>query len=70
MAHYNYHAKIKRLLNEGAYLWHYYTDWYKKIPNAMVIYMVTGEKFPIREHKHEEYKQLINNLKQYNYGRN
>ena len=58
MGYFSYHNKIKRLIRQG-YLTSYYFDGnYANIGFAMVL-IIKGKKYPIREHKFDEYFKLF-----------
>lgn len=60
--YFNYHAKAKRLINEGKLINYYIVDEYHKISPALLL-VFDGLIMPIRSHKWEEYFNLINSIK-------
>lgn len=61
MAYFNYHSKIKGLLNNGKLDCYYFENNYKNIGFALVL-SINGKKYPIREHHFDEYFNLIGKL--------
>lgn len=58
--YFNYHAKVKRLLKEDVVTEVKFFKNYNNIKPAMVIYFKNNPPMPIREHKWEEYFELLN----------
>lgn len=58
MTYFNYHSKIQKLIREGKLEGYYFDYNYKNIGFALVL-IIEGKKYPIREHKLEEYFLLI-----------
>lgn len=61
MAYFNYHAKAKKLIKEGHLLAVQFFENYHNISPAMVLYFDNENPMSIREHRFEEYINLINN---------
>lgn len=59
MGYFNYHAKVKRKINNGELISFVFFDKWKDISPALVLYFSDGTKYPIREHKFDEYIALI-----------
>jgi hypothetical protein len=58
MAYFNYHSKIKTQILNGKLTKYYFDQNYNKIGFALVL-CFGDKKYPIREHKFEEYFALI-----------
>lgn len=59
MAYFNYHAKAKRLIMEGHLIGYEIVESYHKISPALVLYFDNEKPMPIREHRFQEYIDLI-----------
>ncbi len=60
--YYNYHARVKKLIKEGKLLFYEIVENYHGISPALVLYFVNHQPMPIREHKWQEYFDLIAKL--------
>ena len=58
--YYNYHGILKRKIKEGLLVGYEFTDSYKGIGKALVLYFSDGTKKPIRERYFLEYLIIIN----------
>lgn len=58
MRYFNYHSKIQKLIKEGKLKGYYFDQNYKNIGFALIL-TVDTKKYPIREHRLEEYFELI-----------
>lgn len=58
MAYFNYHAKLKTMIESGKLTSYYFTDNYKNIGFALVL-CFSAKKYPIREPMFEQYFELI-----------
>lgn len=57
---YPYHNKIKQRINNGELVRFEFVDRYKNISPCLLLYFDTEPNVrPIREHRFEEYKQLL-----------
>jgi len=57
---YPYHNKIKQRINNGELIKYEFVDRYKQIAPALLLYFKTDPYIrPIREHRFEEYKELL-----------
>lgn len=68
--YYNYHGIIKRKIKEGLLVGYEFTDSYKGIGKALVLYFSDGTKKPIRERHFLEYLIIINKYFTNNKGHN
>jgi len=61
MPFFNYHATVKRLINEGKLIDYYFTERYKNISPALVLVFDdhTHPIMPIREHRFDEYIRIL-----------
>lgn len=57
--YFNYHAKIKKLIEENHAMGFEFFDSYHKISPCLLIYFDNNAPMPIREHKFEEYLFLL-----------
>jgi len=62
MSYFNYHAKIKKLLRENKLLFYEIVDEYHGIKPALLLHFSNGEIYPIREHKFNEYLEILSKL--------
>ena len=62
MSYFNYHATAKRLISEGKLCGYYFTEKHNSISPALVLLFNDAKHpvMPIRQHRWEEYLQLIN----------
>lgn len=63
MTYFNYHAKVKQKIKDGKLVTYKIVDRYNSIAPAMVLYFSEGRPMPIREHKWNEYFELISKIK-------
>ena len=59
MAYFNYHAKAKKLINDGKLIHYELVLNYHGIKPALVLYFSSCRPMPIREHHWQEYFKLI-----------
>ena len=59
MAYFNYHAKVKKLIFEGKLTGYRFVDDYHGISPALVLYFDGEKPMPIRQHKWEEYLNIL-----------
>lgn len=59
MAYFNYHAKAKRLIKEGCLIGYEILDNYNGIKPALVLYFSKSKPMPIRQHRWEEYFNIL-----------
>ncbi len=59
MGYFNYHAKVKRLIKEGRLIGYKIVDKYHDISPALVLYFENEKPMPIREHRFNEYFELL-----------
>jgi len=58
--YYSYHSKIKQRINNGELISHHMVDEYNGIsPCLLLIFKTEPGIRPIREHKFEQYKELL-----------
>lgn len=57
--YYNYHAKAKRLIAEGHLSGYEVLERYNNISPCLLLYFDNNRPMPIREHKWDEYLQII-----------
>lgn len=62
MSYFNYHAKIKKLINNGEFLRFEIVDEYHGIKPAMIIYFKNHPPMPVREHRFKEYLELFEKM--------
>lgn len=62
MAYFNYHAKAKRLITEGKLVEYKIVKKHNAISPALLLYFKDGLIMPIREHKWDEYFEIIKNI--------
>lgn len=60
--YFNYHAKIKRLINEEKLIKVEIVEKYNNISPAMVLYFKDNPPMPIREYKWSLYFEIIREL--------
>lgn len=58
--YFNYHARIKRKINEGLLLRYEMAEEYNGIAPALVLYFCDGTVYPVRESRFLEYLELLN----------
>ena len=60
---YPYHNKIKQRIRNNELAYYEYVDSYKKITPCLLLYFDTEPKIrPIREHRFQEYEELLKNI--------
>jgi len=59
VGYFNYHAKAKRLINEGKLISYEFREQYNKISPVLLLFFEGGLVMPIREHRFLEYLALI-----------
>lgn len=64
MAYFNYHAKAKNLIKEGHLLHFEIVDSWNSISPALVLYFDNNKPMPIREHRFDEYFEILKQEKQ------
>lgn len=57
--YYNYHAKAKKLINDGHLIRYKIVDRWNNIAPALVLYFDNHKPMPIREYRWDEYKDLL-----------
>ncbi len=57
--YFNYHAKVKKMIESGMATHFEIVDEYHKISPCMVIYFKNHPPMPIRSHKFDEYRFLL-----------
>ncbi|HOZ55404.1 MAG TPA: thermostable hemolysin delta-VPH [Clostridia bacterium] len=63
MSYYNYHAKIKKLIEEKDLInWEIVENW-NNIKPALVLYFKNNKPMPIREYRWPEYLEILKNYK-------
>ncbi len=62
MAYFNYHAKIKKLIESGEFESFKIVDEYHGIKPAMIIFFKHNPPMPVREHRFDEYLKIFENL--------
>lgn len=60
--YFNYHSKVKQIINQDEILKIEIVNNYNGISPAMLIYFKNHPPMPIREHKWDEYISYIQNL--------
>ena len=60
MTYFNYHAKAKRKISEGKLIKYEIVENWNGIKPALVLYFSDCPPMPIREHKFDEYINIIN----------
>ena len=60
---YPYHNKIKQRISNNELMHYEYVEKYKNISPCLLLHFSTEPKIrPIREHRFEEYEELLKNL--------
>lgn len=62
MPYFNYHAKAKKLINDGHLIGFDIVDRWNNISPALVLFFDNNKPMPIRSHRFDEYIQFINSL--------
>ena len=57
--YYNYHAQIKRLINNGKLIKYEVVENWNNISPALILYFYNHKPMPIRKEKWQEYFDLI-----------
>lgn len=60
--YFNYHAKIKKLINQGELVKFEIVENYHGIKPAMILHFKNNPPMPVREYRFEEYLNIIENL--------
>ena len=60
MGYFNYHAKIKKLINEGHLVGYVLLKEYHGISPALVLYFDNEKPMPLRKQRFEEYYKILN----------
>lgn len=60
MAYFNYHAKAKKLIKDGHLVYWEIVEKYHNISPALVLYFDNEKPMPIREHRFDEYLEILN----------
>jgi hypothetical protein len=63
MGYFNYHAKIRKLIEEHHLIEVQLVDNWNGIKPAMVLYFDNAKPMPIREHRFAEYEPIFKQLK-------
>jgi hypothetical protein len=61
--YFNYHAKAKKLINQGKLINYEIVEKHKNISPALLLFFEDGLIMPIRQHKWQEYFDLIEKSK-------
>lgn len=61
MAYFNYHAKIKKLIEEKELVSFEIVENWNNIKPALVLYFKNDKPMPIREYRWSEYDEILNN---------
>lgn len=61
MSYFNYHARAKNLIKNGELLYYTIVENYNNISPALVLYFKNHKPMPIREHRFDEYLELLKN---------
>lgn len=68
MGYFNYHAKIKRLIENSELVeWEIVENW-NNIKPALVLYFKNDKPMPIREYRWDEYMEILKDYKVKNKG--
>ena len=59
MAYFNYHAKVKKLIEAGELKETVFVEKYKSISPALVLVFKNHSPMPIRQHRFREYKNFL-----------
>lgn len=59
MAYFNYHAKVKKLVEAGELKKAVFVEKYKNISPALVLIFKNDAPMPIREYRFKEYKHFL-----------
>lgn len=59
MSYFNYHAKIKQLIRGGHLVGYAVIENYHGISPALVLYFDNEKPMPIREHRFDEYFEIL-----------
>jgi len=62
MAYFSYHAKVKKLISGGHLVSAKFYERYKNISPALVLFFDNERPMPIREHRFEQYRQILSEL--------
>ena len=61
MAYFNYHAKIKKLIEDKELVSFEIVENWNNIKPALVLYFKNDKPMPIREYRWSEYDEILNN---------
>ena len=61
--YFNYHAKIKRLINEKELVDYKIVDKWNNISPALVLFFKSSRPMPVRKEKWEYYLKILKNYK-------
>ena len=64
MAYFNYHAKIRKLIDDGHLISYELVDDWNGIKPAIVLHFDNHKPMPIREHRFAEYQDAFDALNQ------
>lgn len=59
MSYFNYHAKIKKLINEKEILYFEFVERYKDTSPALLFYDKFNKVYVVRDYRFEEYLPLL-----------
>lgn len=59
MKYFNYHAKVKRLIEEGHCIGFKFVEYYHKIKPCLLLWFDNCRPMPVREYWFDEYKILL-----------
>ena len=62
MGYFNYHAKVKKLISQGELCCYEIVESYHNIAPCMILFFKSHPPMPIREHRFQEYLDIINTL--------
>lgn len=57
--HFNYHAKIKKLITENHMTYYDFTEKYNNISPALIFFFDCHKPMPVRKYKWQEYKFFL-----------
>lgn len=63
MTYYNYHAMVQKKISDGKLVSYKIVDKHNSISPAMLLYFNDGKVFPIRQHKWDEYFEIMSKTK-------
>ena len=59
MSYFNYHSKVMNKIKKGELKYFEFVDEYNNISPCLVLFFKDGSKYPIREHKFDDYIKLL-----------